>query len=281
MEFINRHKRLTFLMLTLFCIVAAIITLNYRKPTFIENFIGYVISPSQEVSGNIGGFFQSRINFISNLSELDSENQRLREENEFLLLEANRAKMLDKDNKELRVLLELSQRYPELSVVGADIIATDSSNWSNKFSINAGAKDGIADNMVILAGGGLVGRVYKAYSNYSQIITIVDDTSSVNAVSKRTGDTGFVRGDLRLAEFSMSRMENIDLNADIIENDEIVTSNLGLIYPPGITIGYVREVGTDSSGLFKYAIIETVVNFKYLETVLVVNESFDRELIDE
>jgi len=242
--------------------------------------MGYIVSPSQEVTGNIGGFFQTRINFISNLSELDSENQRLREENELLQLEANRAALLDKDNQELRNLLELVQRYPELNLVGADVIARDSSNWSNKFSINLGTRDGVFDNQVILANGGLVGRVFRAYSNFSQVITLIDDNSSVSAISARTGDTGFVRGDLRLAERGLVRMENIALNADILENDLIITSNLGLIYPPGITIGIVREVRPDGSGLFKYAIIETAVDFRNLETVLVVSDVFDREFID-
>jgi len=134
--------------------------------------------------------------------------------------------------------------------------------------------------MAVLADGGLAGRIYKANKTSSLVMPIIDDSSSVGAETKRGGDMGFVRGDLKLMESGFCRMENIDADADILENDEIVTSSLGEIFPPGLIIGYVKEIHMDSDGLTKQAIIQPVVNFRQLNTVLIVTD-FPKETSDD
>jgi rod shape-determining protein MreC len=69
-------------------------------------------------------------------------------------------------------------------------------------------------------------------------------------------------------------MDYINYDAEIIEGDEIVTSNLSSIFPPGLKIGYVKEIHTDTNGLTKYATISPVVDFQHLENVLVITDSF-------
>ncbi len=280
MDFLNTHKKTVFISASVLLIAAAIITYGYKRSTFINNAVGYVVAPIQELATNIDRWFSEKIGSIKDFDSLEDSNKALLEENQKLKLQLGRLDMLEKDNENLRGLLDLSAKYPELSVIGADIIARDSNNWSKSFNINKGTQDGLKENMVILADGGLCGKITKAGYNYSQVIPLIDDTSSVGAQIKRTGDSGFVKGDLKLSEMGYCRMENIDLDAEILINDEIVTSSLGGIYPPGITIGFVTEIHTDVGGLNKYALIKLAVDFKHLETVLVVNENFEREFLD-
>jgi rod shape-determining protein MreC len=95
-------------------------------------------------------------------------------------------------------------------------------------------------------------------------------------MSLRTGDLGVVRGDYSLMDDGLCRMEYIDAESEIMKGDEIVTSQLSDIYPVGLTIGYVKEIVTDTNGLTKYAIIEPQVDFKHLSTLLVITEAFDK-----
>ena len=60
-----------------------------------------------------------------------------------------------------------------------------------------------------------------------------------------------------------------------MEGDEIITSGLSDYYPAGISIGYVREIHQDQNGLTKYAVIEPTVDFKHLDTVLVIMEALE------
>ncbi|MDL2248899.1 rod shape-determining protein MreC [Tyzzerella sp. OttesenSCG-928-J15] len=277
MEFFKEHKKATFLMVALACIVVGILTLNFKKPTFFENLIGFIVAPTQQATSGISGWFSEKIDFISNLNEIENMNAQLIKENERLKYEASRVEQLAIENERLALQIGLKPRYPGLPLLGAYITATDSNSWSNMFTIDKGSNDGVSENMMVLANGGLVGRVYKAKKTSALIVPIIDDTSSIGAQTKRTGDLGFVKGDLKLAESGYCRMENIDAEADILENDEIVTSSLSAIFHPGITIGYVKEITMDADGLTKQALIQPVVDFKQLDTVLVVTALVEKE----
>ena len=108
----------------------------------------------------------------------------------------------------------------------------------------------------------------------------MDDTFSVSAKSARTEDIGVVKGDMKLKADGLCKMERINVHADIIVGDEIVTSSLGNIYPPGITVGIVKEIYINADALTKTAIIEPLVDFKHLDALVVITEVFDRELSD-
>ncbi len=97
--------------------------------------------------------------------------------------------------------------------------------------------------MVLTSSNGLVGKIIESGTNYSKAQSILDSRSSVPAMSIRTEDLGVVKD----------------------------------VYPSGITIGRVKEIKTDANGLTKYAIIEPYVDFKHLDTLLVIGETIQEE----
>ena len=64
----------------------------------------------------------------------------------------------------------------------------------------------------------------------------------------------------------------IPTEAVVLEGDKIETSGLGGIYPKGIYIGRVSRVINGSNINDRYALVSTAVNFKKLETVLVITK---------
>ena len=62
----------------------------------------------------------------------------------------------------------------------------------------------------------------------------------------------------------------IPTDANLVENDSIETSGLGGIYPKGIYVGTIKKIVNKSNITDRYAIVETAVDFKKLDTVLVV-----------
>jgi len=278
MDFLSQRKKTLFLVTVLSCIALSVVTLNFRRPTFFENIFVLIIAPAQSGVNSVGGWIEERINFISNMHELERTNQRLSEENQRLLLGMGRLELLELENERLTTQLGLRPRYVGMEVVAAYVISADSSNWSSNFLINQGRTGGVLENMAVVADGGLAGRVLAAYSHSALIVPIIDDTSSVSAEIRRTGELGFVRGDIRLWESGFIRMENIDADADVLEGDEIITSTLGEIYPHGLDIGIVREIHMDPGGLTKHAIITPVVDFRQLSLVFVVTNSLESPL---
>ncbi|MCL2564855.1 MAG: rod shape-determining protein MreC [Defluviitaleaceae bacterium] len=279
MNILIQRKKTIFALTALLCIAMSVVTLNFRRPTFFENMLLFVISPAQDGVTSITGWLEGQIDFVSNMHELERTNQRLLEENQRMRLELAHLEMLERENERLTTQIGLVSNYPALDLEFANVIASDFNNWSSHFLINRGTNNGILENMAIVADGGLVGRVHRAYARSALVVPIIDDTSAVSAQIRRTGEFGFARGDIRLWEQGFIRMENIDADADVLENDEIITSTLGEIYPHGITIGHVREIHMDPGGLTKHAIIQPVVDFRQLSVVKIVINSLESPLL--
>lgn len=278
MEFFERYKKLIITAVIILCFIIAIITVDRAKPTFFESSIGYVLTPIQKINTNTASWINKKIQFFKNLNEIENENNTLKEQLIEKETELNRLKLIEAENEQLSALVNVALKYSSYPTIGARIIAKDPGNWYDIFIIDKGSKDGLEKNMVVMASGGLVGRIKECGYNYSKVVSVIDSSDAVSAKSLRTDDVGFLRGDISNPGFCL--MEYIDNDAEIIEGDEIVTSHLSNIFPPGITIGYVKEITTDVNALTKRAIIEPTVDFKHLETILVINKVYDKKLIE-
>ncbi len=277
MEFLHRHKRLLIVLVSLLCAGVAVATVGYRfRPSFLDNTLGFVLTPAQEGMTGFSRWFAQKTSFFTNIKAIEEENKKLTAMVDALTAENRRLKLAEAEAQKLSALLQLDEKYADLPKVGAEIIAKDPSNWFNTFIINKGTSDGLTDNMMVMAAGGVVGRIIKASATYSEVITILDDDSAVSAKCTRTEDLGLVKGDLTLTKDGLCRMDFIEMDAQIMEGDELITSHLGDIYPPGILVGYVKEVRTDAKGLTKYALVEPTVDFQDIETVLVVTQPYSR-----
>lgn len=276
MLFIEKYRKWFFIGIIICCIFAGIFSINRYRPTLLENALGFIITPIQSAVTSSSKWIGQKTYFLTHMSETEAENIRLKAEVEQLKAEKKEQLLLQKEIQRLSELLKIDQKYDDYPTIGAEIIGKDKGSWYNTFLINKGTRDGLDQNMVVLGVGGLVGRILESGYNYSKIISLIDDSSSIAAKSVRTEDIGWVKGGVD----GMCRMDYIDLDAQIVEGDEIVTSQLSDIYPPGIIIGYIKDIKPDANGLTKYAIVEPVVDFKQMETVLVINEYFSKPLED-
>lgn len=276
MEFIKKHRGKVLAIITVIMIAIICITSVYnRNSTIVGNALGYIVVPVQKAMGNLSSWVGDKVSFWVNASKFEQENKLLKSKMEDIQLENNRLKLYESDIEKLNQLLELKNKYTQYHMTGANVIAKDPGNWYETFYIDKGNKEGLSTNMIVLAQSGLVGRITETSAKFCKIISIIDDRSSVPAKNARTDDVGIVKGDSTLRRDGLCKMEYIDADAEIIVGDEIVTSQLSNIYPPGITIGVIKEIKTNSDGLTKQALIEPVVDFKHIETVLVMDSKED------
>ena len=187
-----------------------------------------------------------------------------------------RLSLYEAENAKLSALLKIAQKYPEYNTFGTTIIAKNPGSWYDIFTVDKGTSDGVEANMVLAAPEGLVGKIIESGATYAKGQSILDSRSSVPAMSARTGDLGVVKGDYTLMNNGLCKMEYIDAEAEIAVGDEIVTSHLSDVYPPGLTIGRVKEIKNDTNGLTRYAIIEPAVDLKHLDTLLVIDKTNTR-----
>jgi rod shape-determining protein MreC len=274
-------NRFILFFVTILLIVVIIATFNKRNNvSFIEKGLGYIVIPVQNIFSEVGGWTSDRINFIKNIRNLEKQNKELLKKVDELTYENKILQQYKEENTRLRNLLELDKKYADYPKIGAEIIGKDPGNWYNVFLIDKGSNDGLETDMVVLSGNGLVGHIIETAPNYSKVLSIIDDRNAVSSKVLRTSDLGVTKGDLTLMNEGLCKMEYIDSEADIIKGDEIVTSNLSDIYPPGIMIGTVKEIQVESHGLTKYALIEPVVDFRHLEEVLVINKKWTKNDVE-
>ena len=64
----------------------------------------------------------------------------------------------------------------------------------------------------------------------------------------------------------------VDTENKVVVGDKIVTSNISDKYLPGILVGYISTINTDSNNLTKSGMMTPAVDFSRLDEVLVITE---------
>lgn len=193
------------------------------------------------------------------------ENERLHN-----TIEALRSRLFDSreiylENNRLKGLLGFKQRSG-LRLLPARIIGRSPDSWSSSATIDKGKSNGIGRGMVLISPQGLVGRVVESADNSSKILLINDPSLGVSSIVQRSRQEGLVNGTFG----SKLIMRYLPKDSDIVAGDLIITSGLSQIYPKGLLVGRVINIGSDLSGLNRYAIIKPAVDCSAIEEVLVI-----------
>lgn len=270
-KFTLPSKYLLFL-LTLLCVLIMAISFNSTAINApVGSFAGYILIPFQSGIATIGGYLSEKSDQLIDLKDVLEENQRLKEQIDQLTIENTQYQQERYELNQLRGLLALDKEYSQYDKIGARIIAKDTNNWFSTFVIDKGTKDGLQVNCNVMAGSGLVGRVTEVGANYAKVTSIIDDSTNTSAMVLATGDNLIVTGNLETMSkglITFSRL--VDSDSQVAVGDKIVTSNISDHYLPGILIGYINSIYTDSNNLTKSGTLTPTVDFEHLEDVLVI-----------
>ncbi len=234
---------------------------------------GYVLVPIQNGINYIGRTFTEKADELQTLREVMEKNEKLQAQVDELTLENNSLQQDKYELQRLRELYELDQQYSSYTKVAARITGKDAGNWFSTFVIDKGSNDGLAEDMNVIASGGLVGIITEVGPNWATVHSIIDDSRNVSAQILTTSDRCMVSGDLQLMSEGVIAFSQLDDDDDAVNvGDKIVTSNISDKYLPGILIGYIKAITTDSNNLTKSGYLTPVVDFKHLEEVLVITD---------
>ncbi len=262
--------------LTIICALLIVLTLvndNFGKP--LKKVTATVVIPMQKGMNSVGLWFSDRADALKEIADLQAENKKLREELAELKLMNTIFSARQDELERLWELYDLDDAYSDYDKVAARIIAKDTGNWFSVFTIDKGAKDGLAVNMNVIADGGLVGIVTEVGDNYAKVTTIITDGINVSARFADSQELCVTEGDLKLIDEGVIKVSNIDKKADVKVGDMLMTSYISDKYVPGLLIGYITEISEDSNNLTKSGYVDPVVDFSYLEEVLVITQLKD------
>lgn len=198
------------------------------------------------------------------------ENERLRQRASTLQMEVDAMRAERSENARLRRLLELDQRHP-FSLVAADVAGRSLDRLGGSLTLDKGTRDGVTANLAVLTPEGLVGRVERATGHQARVLTILHRDCAVAARVARTRVEGVIRWDF--GDQPTLHLLYVSSQEDVKPGDLVVTSGQGGIFPEGIRIGTVERVALEPNGLMKEILVETAVDFRGLEQVLVYTPS--------
>ena len=270
-KFTLPSKYLLFI-LSVFCIILMLITFGthvFHKP-FTTAF-GYVVVPFEKGISNLGGWLSRRSDELVQIRKLMDENEMLKEK-VAELTEENTLLYQDRyELNKLRQLFELDQQYSQYDKVGARIIARDAGNWYTSFIIDKGADDGLEEDMNVIAGGGLVGRITVVGPNWSRVQALISDDFHVSGMTLSSEDNLIVSGNLQtMSNGVIDFSQLVDSKGQVQVGDKVVTSDISDKYLPGILIGYINTINQDANNLTKSGSITPVGDFEHLSEVLVI-----------
>lgn len=260
--------------MTIVCVSLILLTAAAKVPfTPIRNLAGAFIVPFQKGISSAGDWLLDQTSGFRSMKSLSTENETLKEQVDELTEQNTILIQQVSELERLQQLYELDQSYAEYDKIAAQVIAKDPGNWYSVFTINRGSADGIAVDMNVISGGGLVGIVTEVGDHWATVRSIIDDSSNVSAMTGSTLDHCMVTGDLRMMD--EGKLNFIQLNDEegrVQAGDKIVTSDISEKFLKGILIGYISDVSNDSNNLTRHGTIVPVVDFQHIQEVLVITQ---------
>jgi rod shape-determining protein MreC len=125
----------------------------------------------------------------------------------------------------------------------APVIGRSSDRWWQNIVIGRGKADGVSLDDVVVAPGGLIGRVSTVSANASRVILVSDSSSRVGVSVTRSRAAGVMRG----VGGTVAIIEFFEKLPDVKVGDAITTSQFSQRFPSSIAIGTVTSVDLSAS----------------------------------
>jgi len=240
----------------------------------LQHGVAFAFKPIQQAIDGVASEFSSIATTIAEIDQLRQENATLRSKNDLLDAESRTAAELRRQNEELTALLQLRNGL-EYDTRAVTVIARESSEARRSLVIDRGSDDGLAVGQVVIgAGGSLVGRVTEVGTTIAHVVLISDPTSTVTGQLLNSAKTGKVVGQLGGALV----MTDVDSAADVGIGEEVFTAGIELglglrsPYPKGLLIGRVVHVTIDPNEVVQTVFLEAAAPLDRLEFLLVITD---------
>ena len=234
-----------------------------------ESSLSRLITPVQSLVSRVTQSVSGYLYRVKLRSNIEYEYNQLKAQNDELVLRSLLYEELEEENTQLRALLGEYDARAEMNPVLARVIASESGNYFSTFTINKGKNDGVDTQMAVITSEGLIGYTYEVFDTTAKVITVIDDQASLAALIESSRDQGAVKGTLGSTGEPLCRMYYLSADSVPRPGDRVITSGVGVSFPKGLLIGYVRESTRAIEDNKHYIVVEPAADFEHIENVLV------------
>ena len=217
---------------------------RYRALESTRSALSVLVSPIQQLATLPGILWHQAGDFFITQSaqrQLANENEIMRQQHQIDSAQLLRLQELQSENRQLRNLVNLPQRS-EFTAQLAEIVYAERDVFRRRVLINKGANTNILIGQVVMDDIGIVGQITRVYPWLSEVTLITEKDHAVPVQVLRNGLRSILFGAGDTSQLSLRYMP---INADIQEDDMLVTSGIDGIYPPGIPVAKVIKIERD------------------------------------
>lgn len=241
--------------------------------TFVfRNAVGVVLTPMQKAFNAAAEAMDGFAAYFYRFDELVEENVELKERIAELEAQIYDARELEDAYGWLSDFLDLKMQHTDFTMMPAAVTGRESGNYSSVLTLDVGSGAGIRLNMPVITSIGIVGRVTEVGYNWCKVTTIVEAQSAVGAMIERTDEVGIVEGKFELSAEGLCEMNYLPVDADVEVGARVLSSGYGSVYPRGLVIGYVEEVGINPYTRGLDVKVRCAVDFSALTDVMIITD---------
>lgn len=258
----------TIISIIVLVILLFLMNVDVSEKTYFQALQSKIIIPFKKIGMKMKSHSKKedrRLEYY-NLEALQKENREQKQKIEELEKAQRNYEILMQENKTLNEKLNLKNRYDNLKSISASVIGLESSNFSKHAVLDVGKEQGVKEGQAVVADNGLYGKIIEVKDKTSKVELVIDPAMKFAAKSERTNEQYICKGSLE-KEIILTLLP---INLNLITGEIVKTSKVGNVFPEGIYVGKVKEIGITKNLSDKYAVIESNVDFENTTNVLVI-----------
>lgn len=250
---------------TMWLVVGSVLLVLWNLPDGltgrIKDAVREGVAPLQELFSSTTHRVSETTRSIKGLSELLEENKAYESELIQLRNRVSELQQFEVENFRLREQLNYLERS-ETSLITAEVIGRDVSGWWQSIRLNKGTGMGLQADRAVLTAKGVIGRTTEVSLRTADVLLLTDPNCHVSARIPRVNGFGIVTGQgVGWGGQTLLKMRFINRNVPVRPGDEVITSGLGGVFPPGLRLGRVQRVDNPASGLHQEVQIRPAADF--------------------
>lgn len=233
----------------------------------VREVAAVIIYPLQRIAGAPFSIVERVSEFFTTQGSLQSENAQLVQQNLSHMAELQQLAALRTENEHLRKLLGTRERLTQRTSL-AEVLYAARDPFSRKIVIDQGSQNDVAPGQPVIDGMGVVGQVTRVYPWLAEVTLITDKGHLVPVLNTRNGLRGVLGG---TGSDGALELKFVPLNADFENGDQLVTSGIDGVYPPGLPVAQIVSVERDAAFLFARILCKPLAGVSNHKQVLVVH----------
>lgn len=253
----------------LLALVTVLLNLPPNAADRIKTAVSALFIPLFGLAGSAQSFVDRAAYSTFTRSTLIRELERTRQANRELQAALMQARQQQEENTRLRALLGWQPRQP-WTLRAARVVGRDPTTWWRNITIDFGTRDGARVGQPVLTSEGLVGRIREAGTTQSTVALIGDPECGVSITIVETREQGIIQ-EARSAPIGegLITLKTLQHSPGTMAGQNVVTSGLGGVFPPGIAVGQIVDTRSVGGGLYTEARLRLAAQLNRLEEVWV------------